>query len=70
MAEIFSGIRRGSFDPVRELAAAIRRFTDGWNDRCQPFTRTRPADEILAHAMSKEPSWARHQPVCAALMGA
>jgi hypothetical protein len=59
MAEISSGTRqatrRGSFDPVRELTAAIRRFTDGWNDRCQPFTRTRPADEILAHAMARKP---------------
>jgi hypothetical protein len=74
MAETFFGIRqairRGSFDPVRELTAAIRRFADGWNDHCQPFTRTKPADEILARPVSKETSWARHQPVRAALMGA
>jgi transposase len=62
MVEIFFGIitrqaiRRGSFDSVRELTAAIRRFIDGWNDRCQPFTWTKPADEILTHAMRKETS--------------
>jgi hypothetical protein len=74
MAEISSGTRqatrRGSFDPVRELTAAIRRLADGWNDRCQPFTRTMPAAEILARVMSKETSRARHQPVYPALMGA
>ena len=54
LVEIFFGIitrqaiRRASFDSVRELTAAIRRFTGGWNDRCQPFTWTKPADEILA----------------------
>jgi len=40
MVEIFFGIitrqaiRRGTFDSVRELTDAIRRFIDGWNDRC------------------------------------
>ena len=62
MVEIFFGIitrqaiRRGSFDSVRELTAAIRRFIDGWNDRCEPFTWTKSADEILAHAIRKETS--------------
>jgi len=62
MVEIFFGIitrqaiRRGSFGSVRDLTAAIRRFIDGWNDRCEPFTWTKPADEILAHAMRKETS--------------
>lgn len=36
--------------------AAIRRFIDGWNDRCQPFAWTKPAGEILTHATSKETS--------------
>jgi len=49
-------IRRGSFDSVRELTAAIRRFIDGRNDRCQPFVRTKPTEEILAHATRKETS--------------
>jgi transposase len=62
LVEVFFGIitrqaiRRGSFDSVRELTAAIRRFTGGWNDRCQPFTWTKPADEILAKAIRKETS--------------
>jgi transposase len=62
MVEIFFGIitrqaiRRGSFDSVRELTAAIRRFIDGWNDRCEPFTWTKPAADILAHAIRKETS--------------
>jgi transposase len=66
MVEIFFGIitrqaiRRGSFDSVRELVAAIRQFIAGWNDRCQPFTWTKPADQILAHAMRKTTSLTRH----------
>jgi transposase len=30
-------LRRGDFASVAELMAAIRRFCDGWNQRCQPF---------------------------------
>ena len=41
-------IRRGSFDSVRELIDAIRRFIDGWNERCEPFVWTKDADTILA----------------------
>jgi hypothetical protein len=33
---------------VDELMAAIRRFCDGWNQRCRPFTWTKSAEEILA----------------------
>jgi hypothetical protein len=40
-------IRRGSFDKVKELVAAISKFIDGWNDRCHPVTWTKTADEIL-----------------------
>jgi hypothetical protein len=29
------------------LVAAIRRFCDGWNQRRQPVTRTKDADQIL-----------------------
>jgi len=56
MVEIFFGIitrqaiRRGSFDSVHDLTDAIRRFIDGWNQRCQPFAWTKTADEILPHA--------------------
>jgi transposase len=47
MVEIFFGIitrqaiRRGSFTSVKDLITAIEAFTDGWNDRCQPFTWTK-----------------------------
>lgn len=56
LVEVFFGIitrqaiRRGSFGSVKELIGAIRRFIDGWNDRCHPFTWTKDPDEILCHA--------------------
>jgi transposase len=56
MVEIFFGIitrqaiRRGSFRSVHELTNAIRRFIDAYNQRAQPFTWTKTADQILAHA--------------------
>ena len=61
MVEIFFGIitrqaiRRGTFTSVKDLIAAIETFIDGWNERCQPFTWTKTADEILAarHPRSK-----------------
>jgi len=43
-------IRRGTFTSVHDLTDAIRRFIDGWNDRCQPFIWTKTADQILPHA--------------------
>jgi transposase len=43
-------IRRGSFASVKDLIGTIRRFIDGWNDRCHPFTWTKDPDEILRHA--------------------
>jgi transposase len=66
LVEVFFGIitrqaiRRGSFDNVKELIAAISAFIDGWNDRCHPFTWTKTADEILPHATRKRTSDARH----------
>ena len=66
LVEVFFGIitrqaiRRGSFDSVKELVAAISAFIDGWNDRCHPFTWTKTADEILPHATRKRDSDARH----------
>jgi hypothetical protein len=56
MVEIFFGIaecqaiRRGTFRSVRELTGAIRRFINAYNTRCQPFTWTKPADQILKKA--------------------
>src|SRR5919197_334008 len=53
LVEVFFGIitrqaiRRGTFASVKELVIAIRRFIDGWNDRCHPFTWSKTADEIL-----------------------
>lgn len=56
MVEVFfsiitrQAIRRGSFDSVKELVAAISAFIDGWNQRCHPFVWTKKtADEILPH---------------------
>ena len=66
LVEIFFGIitrqaiRRGSFDSVRELVDAIRRFIDGWNERCEPFVWTKDADTILAKANRKTTSGTRH----------
>jgi transposase len=67
MVEIFFGIitrqaiRRGSFTSVKDLTAAIRRFIDGWNDRCHPFTWTKTADDILDHCRpGQRTSFTRH----------
>ena len=66
LVEVFFGIitrqaiRGGSFDSVTELVTAIGCFITGWNDRCQPFTWTKTADEILPHATRKRNSDARH----------
>ena len=52
--EIFFGIitrqaiRRGTFRSVKELTTAIGVFIDAYNDRCQPFSWTKDADELLA----------------------
>jgi transposase len=54
MVEVFFAIlerqalRRGDFASVADLVAAIGRFCQGWNQRCQPFTWTKDADQILA----------------------
>jgi transposase len=41
-------IHRGSFASVDDLEAAIRTYIDAYNERCEPFTWTKSADEILA----------------------
>jgi hypothetical protein len=33
---------------VKELTAAIGRFTDACNERCESFAWTKDADELLA----------------------
>jgi transposase len=67
MVEIFfsiitrQAIRRGSFTSVKDLIAAIENFIDGWNDRCQPFTWTKTAEELLPHCKpGKRTSFTRH----------
>ena len=67
MVEIFFGIitrqaiRRGTFTSVKDLIAAIGTFIDGWNERCQPFTWTKTADEILSKATGgQRTSFTRH----------
>ncbi len=66
LVEVFFGIitrqaiRRGSFDSVKELVAAISKFIEGSNDRCHPFAWTKTADEILPHATRQRDSDARH----------
>jgi transposase len=59
MVEIFFGIitrqaiRRGTFTSVKDLIAAIETYIDAWNERCQPFTWTKTADQILAKAQPR-----------------
>jgi transposase len=67
MVEIFFGIitrqaiRRGSFTSVKDLIATIRRFINGWNDRCHPFTWTKTAEDILDHCKpGQRTSFTRH----------
>ena len=66
LVEVFFGIiqrqaiKRGTFTSVKDLVAAITRFLDGWNERCEPFTWTKTPDEILAKAIRKGTSDARH----------
>jgi hypothetical protein len=41
-------LRRGDFASVAGLVAAIGRFCDAWNERCQPFRLVKDADQILS----------------------
>jgi hypothetical protein len=53
LAEVFFAIierqalHRGDVASVEGLVGAIRRFCDGWNQCCQPFTWAKDADHIL-----------------------
>ena len=66
--EIFFGIiitrqaiRHGTFTSVKDLLAAIETYIDAWNERCQPFTWTKIADEIPTKATSSQrSSFTRH----------
>ena len=46
------GDRSWQLPSVADLIAAIRRFIDGWNDRCELVVWTKTADEVLRHAKS------------------
>jgi len=54
-------IHRATFASVKDLNAKIRKFIDGWNDRCHPFVCTKSADDILKKANRKNTSNAGHQ---------
>jgi hypothetical protein len=41
-------ISRGDFPSVDDVTRAISRFCQRWIEHCQPFSWTKPADEILA----------------------
>jgi hypothetical protein len=41
-------LRRGDFPGIGDLVAAIDRFCQAWNEHCEPFSWTKPAEEILA----------------------
>jgi hypothetical protein len=43
-------LRRGDFASVTDLITAIGRFCAAWNQHCQPFAWTKPADQILARS--------------------
>jgi transposase len=51
-------LRRGDFTSVDELIAAIRRFCDSWNQRCQPFRWSKDADQILTKLGQQPPQQA------------
>jgi transposase len=53
-------IRRGSFPSVADLVASIRRFVDGWNQRCQPFVWVKDTDDIMVKATRKRTSGTEH----------
>ncbi len=66
LVEIFFGIitrqaiRRGTCTSVKDLITAIETFIDGWNKRCEPFTWTKTADEIIGKINRKRTSATRH----------
>ena len=66
MVEVFFSIverqalRRGDFPSVSDLITAITRFCVSWNEHCQPFAWTKPADEILAKLNRQATSATEH----------
>ena len=54
-------IHRGTFASVHDLMIKIRTFINGWNDRRQPFTWTKTAEQILTKANRQTTSDSVHQ---------
>jgi hypothetical protein len=48
------------FKSVKDLNVKIRIYIERWNQRAHPFTWTRTAEEILAHAKRNEIQNADH----------
>jgi transposase len=53
-------LRRGDFTSITGLIAAISRFCTAWNERCQQFSWTQPADEILSKLDRQTTSATQH----------
>jgi hypothetical protein len=53
-------LRRGDFTSVTDLITLISRFCTAWNERCQPFSWTKPADEILSKLNRQTTSATNH----------
>jgi transposase len=49
-------VRRGAYNDVPELIAAIEHFIDGYNKRAQPFAWTKTPEQILAKAIKHQPT--------------
>lgn len=53
-------IHRGTYRSVKDLNTKIRRFIDGWNNRCHPFVWTKRSADILKKANQQTTSDAGH----------
>jgi hypothetical protein len=57
LAEVFfaiftrQAIRRGDYATVDDLVGSVRRYSNAWNERCQPLVWVKAANEILAKAL-------------------
>jgi transposase len=49
-------VRRGVYHDVPELIAAIEHYSDGYNQRAQPFVWTKTPGQILAKAIKQQPT--------------
>ncbi len=49
-------VRRGTYNDVPELIAAIKQFIACYNQRAQPFVWTKTPEQILAKAIKQQPT--------------